>query len=71
MIHFRRSAEREKQAPAIAFWITAVEIGFATVDQSGNWRFANARRWRATRIFTAVATDPAGNSGQPSGRFLR
>ncbi|ELX5635864.1 BapA prefix-like domain-containing protein [Salmonella enterica subsp. enterica serovar Infantis] len=47
-----------------------VEIGSATVDQSGNWRFTpNAPLESNAHIFTAVATDPAGNSGQPSDGF--
>ncbi|MEM0570017.1 BapA/Bap/LapF family large adhesin [Salmonella enterica] len=47
-----------------------VEIGSATVDQSGNWRFTpNAPLESNTHLFTAVATDPAGNSGQPSNGF--
>lgn len=47
-----------------------VEIGSATVDQSGNWRFTpNAPLESNTHLFTAVATDPAGNSGQPSDGF--
>ncbi|EHK4162741.1 BapA prefix-like domain-containing protein [Salmonella enterica] len=47
-----------------------VEIGSATVDQSGNWRFTpNAPLENIAHIFTAVATDPAGNSGQPSDGF--
>lgn len=47
-----------------------VEIGSATVDQSGNWRFTpNAPLESIAHIFTAVATDPAGNSGQPSDGF--
>lgn len=47
-----------------------VEIGSATVDQSGNWRFTpNALLESIAHIFTAVATDPAGNSGQPSDGF--
>lgn len=47
-----------------------VEIGSATVDQSGNWRFTpNAPLESNAHIFTAVATDPVGNSGQPSDGF--
>ncbi|EHR5906154.1 BapA prefix-like domain-containing protein [Salmonella enterica] len=47
-----------------------VEIGSATVDQSGIWRFTpNAPLESNAHIFTAVATDPAGNSGQPSDGF--
>ncbi|EDV0262168.1 BapA prefix-like domain-containing protein [Salmonella enterica subsp. salamae] len=47
-----------------------VEIGSATVDQSGNWRFTpNAPLESNTHLFTAVAADPAGNSGQPSDGF--
>ncbi|WP_122762907.1 BapA/Bap/LapF family large adhesin [Salmonella enterica] len=47
-----------------------VEIGSATVDQSGNWRFTpNAPLESIAHIFPAVATDPAGNSGQPSDGF--
>ncbi|WP_139768593.1 Ig-like domain-containing protein, partial [Salmonella enterica] len=47
-----------------------VEIGSATADQSGNWRFTpNAPLESNAHIFTAVATDPAGNSGQPSDGF--
>ncbi|EEJ6338117.1 BapA prefix-like domain-containing protein [Salmonella enterica] len=47
-----------------------IEIGSATVDQSGNWRFTpNAPLESNTHLFTAVATDPAGNSGQPSDGF--
>lgn len=47
-----------------------VEIGSATVDQSGNWRFTpNAPLESNTHLFTAVAIDPAGNSGQPSDGF--
>ncbi|EAZ1841045.1 BapA prefix-like domain-containing protein [Salmonella enterica] len=47
-----------------------VEIGSATVDQNGNWRFTpNAPLENIAHIFTAVATDPAGNSGQPSDGF--
>ncbi|HCM1962068.1 TPA: BapA prefix-like domain-containing protein [Salmonella enterica subsp. salamae serovar 56:l,v:z39] len=47
-----------------------VEIGSATVDQSGNWRFTpNAPLESNPHLFTAVAIDPAGNSGQPSDGF--
>lgn len=47
-----------------------VEIGSATVDQSGNWRFTpNTPLESNAHIFTAVATDPAGNSGQLSDGF--
>lgn len=47
-----------------------VEIGSATVDQSGNWRFTpDAPLESTSHLFTAVATDPAGNSGQPSDGF--
>ncbi|HDW6056000.1 TPA: BapA prefix-like domain-containing protein [Salmonella enterica subsp. enterica serovar Typhi] len=47
-----------------------VEIGSATVDQSGNWRFTpNTPPESNAHIFTAVATDPAGNSGQLSDGF--
>lgn len=47
-----------------------VEIGSATVDQSGNWRFTpNTPLESNAHIFTAVATDPAGNSGQLSDDF--
>lgn len=47
-----------------------VEIGSATVDQSGNWRFTpDAPLESTSHLFTTVATDPAGNSGQPSDGF--
>lgn len=47
-----------------------VEIGSATVDQSGNWRFTpNTPLESNAHIFTAVATEPAGNSGQLSDGF--
>ncbi|EIT8892048.1 BapA prefix-like domain-containing protein [Salmonella enterica subsp. enterica serovar Typhi] len=47
-----------------------VEIGSATVDQSGNWRFTpNTPLESNAHIFTAVATDPASNSGQLSDGF--
>lgn len=47
-----------------------VETGSATVDQSGNWRFTpNTPLESNAHIFTAVATDPAGNSGQLSDGF--
>ncbi|WP_122029019.1 BapA/Bap/LapF family large adhesin [Salmonella enterica] len=47
-----------------------VEIGSATVDQSGNWRFTpNTPLESNAHIFPAVATDPAGNSGQLSDGF--
>ncbi|HDI4959167.1 TPA: BapA prefix-like domain-containing protein [Salmonella enterica] len=47
-----------------------IEIGSATVDQSGNWRFTpDAPLESTSHLFTAVATDPAGNSGQPSDGF--
>ncbi|HAD4347453.1 TPA_asm: BapA prefix-like domain-containing protein [Salmonella enterica subsp. enterica serovar Typhi str. CT18] len=47
-----------------------VEIGSATVDQSGNWRFTpNTPLESNAHIFTAVATDPADNSGQLSDGF--
>lgn len=47
-----------------------VEIGSATVDQSGNWRFTpNAPLESNAHIFTAVATDAAGNSSPNSTAF--
>ncbi|ELT5256829.1 BapA prefix-like domain-containing protein [Salmonella enterica] len=47
-----------------------VEIGSATVDQSGIWRFTpNAPLESNAHIFTAVATDAAGNSSPNSTAF--
>lgn len=47
-----------------------VEIGSARIDQNGAWRFTpDAPLESDTHVFTAVATDAAGNSGQPSDGF--